>query len=94
MSVDFLNEDEKIAIEVEKTEVKRIIHAVLKLINGSLTFVPKIRYGVIIHPEKYKRSSGKEAPFSSRVFSEVPFYFRRLIGNTMLNDILFIVYDF
>lgn len=34
MSVDFLNEDEKIAIEVEKTEVKRIIHDVLKVTSS------------------------------------------------------------
>ena len=94
MSVDFYNEKEKIAVEIEKTEVKRIIHDVLKLVNGSLTFVPKARYGVIIHPHTYKRTSGKESIFASRVVSEVSFYFRRLIGNTLLNDILFIVYKF
>ncbi|UCB56727.1 MAG: hypothetical protein JSV30_05905 [Candidatus Omnitrophota bacterium] len=94
MSVDFYNAKEKIAVEIEKTEVKRIIHDVLKLVNGSLTFVPKVRYGVIIHPHTYKRTSGKESVFASRVVSEVSFYFRRLIGNTLLNDVLFIVYNF
>lgn len=94
MSLDFFNEENKIGIEVEKTEVKRVIHDFLKLINGSMTFVPRIRYGVIIHPKTYKRESGKESEFSGRVFSEVPFYFRRLILNTLLNDVLFLVYKF
>ena len=40
--VDFYNPSKKIAIEVEKTEVKRVIHAVLKLVNGSMTFMPRI----------------------------------------------------
>ncbi len=94
MSADFFNEKEKIGIEVEKTEVKRIIHDVLKLVNGSLTFVPRIRYGVIIHPEIYKRTSGKESAFASKVVNEISFYFRRLTVNTPFNDLLFIVYDF
>lgn len=94
MTLDFFNEAKKIGIEVEKTEVKRIIHDILKLINGSLTFVPKIRYGVIIYPKQYRRTSGKVSPFTTRVEREVPFYFRRLLVNTMLNDILLITYDF
>ena len=94
MSVDFYNEEKKIAIEVEKTEVKRIIHDFLKLTNGSLTFVPKVRYGVIIHPMKYKRTSGKESVFASRVIKEIQFYFKRLIAQTSLNDVLFLMYDF
>lgn len=93
MSVDFFNEGKKIAIEVEKSEVKRIIHDFLKLINGSLTFVPKVRFGVIIHPKTYKRISGKESPFRSTVFSEISFYFKHLINKTSLNDVLFIIYD-
>ena len=94
MSLDFFHEEHKIGIEVEKTEVKRVIHDFLKLINGSMTFVPRIRYGVIIHPKTYKRESGKESEFSGRVFNEVPFYFKRLILNTLLNDVLFLVYEF
>ncbi len=93
-SVDFYNKEKKIAIEVEKTEVKRIIHDFLKLVNGSLTFVPKIRYGVIILPDKYKRTSGKVSPFSSRVYREINFYFNQLILHSKLNDVLFIIYDF
>jgi len=92
MSVDFYNAEKKIAIEVEKTEVKRILHDFLKLINGAFTFVPKIRYGVIICPKKYLRKSGKESVFASRVFSEINFYFKRLITQTSLNDVLFIIY--
>lgn len=94
MTLDFFNEDKKIGIEVEKTEVKRIVHDILKLMNGSLTFVSKIRYGVVIYPAKYHRISGKVSPFANRVEREVPFYFRRLLVNTMLNDILMITYDF
>jgi len=94
MTLDFFNEAKKIGIEVEKTEVKRIIHDILKLINGSLTFVPKIRYGVIIYPKEYRRVSDKVSPFAARVEREVPFYFRRLLINTMLNDLLLITYDF
>jgi len=94
MTLDFLNEDKKIGIEVEKTEVKRIIHDILKLMNGSLTFVPRIRYGVVVYPTRYQRTSGKVSPFATRVEREVPFYFRRLLVNTMLNDILLITYDF
>ncbi len=94
MTLDFFNEAKKIGIEVEKTEVKRIIHDILKLINGSLTFVPRIRYGVVIYPREYRRVSGKVSPFATRVEREVSFYFRRLLINTMLNDILLITYDF
>lgn len=92
MSVDFYNAEKKIAIEVEKTEVKRIPRDFLKLINGSFTFVPKVRYGVIICPQTYRRRSGKESVFASRVFKEINFYFKRLITLTSLNDVLFIIY--
>ncbi len=93
MLVDFFNPSEKIAIEVEKTEVKRIIHDILKLMNGSLTFVSKVRYGVLIYPKKYKRVSGKESPFHSILTSQVSFYFKSLLPYTKLNDILLISYD-
>jgi len=94
MSVDFYNEEKKIAIEVEKTEVKRIIHDFLKLINGSLTFVPKIKYGVIIYPQNYLRTSGEKSIFASRVVSEINFYFKHLIVQSSLKDVLFVVYNF
>src|ERR1700733_8034456 len=73
-SVDFLHEDKRIAIEVEKTEKKRIVHDVLKLVNGSLTFSPRVRYGVLVYPRYYKRSSGKESTFASTVVSDISFY--------------------
>lgn len=92
-SVDFINTELKIAIEVEKTEVKRILHDLLKFMNGSLTFVPKVSYGVLLYPSTYKRASGKESGFASRVRSEVPFYIKGLLPHTRLNDILFIVYE-
>jgi len=94
MSVDFYNVEKKIAIEVEKTEVKRIIHDFLKLVNGSLTFVPKIKYGVIIYPQNYLRISGKKSIFASRVASEINFYFKHLVSQSGLKDVLFIVYNF
>jgi hypothetical protein len=94
MSVDFYNEEKKIAVEVEKTEVKRIIHDFLKLVNGSLTFVPKIKYGVIIYPQNYLRISGKKSIFASRVVSEINFYFKHLIAQSGLKDVLFVVYNF
>jgi hypothetical protein len=93
MSVDFFHPSLRIAVEVEKTEVKRIVHDVLKLINGSLTFVPKVRYGVVIHPRVYKRTTGKESVFGTRVVSEVAFYFKGLLAHSKLNDILFIAYE-
>jgi len=90
---DFYNPEKKISIEVEKTEVKRVIHDVLKLVNGSMTFVPKVRYGVLIIPHRYIRKSGKDAPFFSIVRRELPFYFQKIIPEKCnLHDILIIVY--
>ena len=90
---DFYNPEKKISIEVEKTEVKRVVHDVLKLINGSMTFVPKVRYGVLIIPYRYVRKNGKESPFFTIVKREVPFYFQRIIPeNCNLHDILIMVY--
>jgi hypothetical protein len=93
-SVDFIHPQKLVAIEVEKTEVKRIVHDVLKLMNASLTFVPRVRYGVLIYPRTYKRSSGKESPFGSIVRGTVPFYFKALLPHTRLNDVLLLEYDF
>jgi len=92
--VDFYNPSKKIAIEVEKTEVKRVIHAVLKLVNGSMTFMPKVKYGVLVVPDVYVRQSGKKSPFFDRVKKELPFYFQKIIpDNCNLQDILIIVYE-
>lgn len=90
---DFYNPQGKMSIEVEKTEVKRVVHDVLKLVNGSMTFVPKVRYGVLVIPYRYVRKSGKECPFFTIVRRELPFYFQKLIPEKCnLHDILIIVY--
>ena len=92
--VDFFNAEKRIGIEVEKTEVKRVVHDVLKLVNGSMTFVPKIRYGVLVIPQKYKRKSGKESAYFSQVRRELPFYFQQIIPDHCgLHDLLILVYD-
>jgi hypothetical protein len=91
--VDFYNSEKKIAIEVEKSEVKRVVHAILKLVNASMTFIPKVKYGVLIVPEVYARHSKKISPFFSRVKKELPFYFQKIIPNNCnLQDVLIIVY--
>lgn len=90
---DFYNPKKKISIEVEKTEVKRVVHDVLKLVNGSMTFIPKVRYGVLVIPYRYVRKGGKESPFFSRVRREIPFYFQKIIPEKCnLHDLLIIVY--
>ena len=90
---DFYNPIKKISIEVEKTEVKRVVHDVLKLVNGSMTFVPRVRYGVLIIPDRYVRSSGKDSPFFSIVKRQIPFYFQKIIPeNCHLHDVLILVY--
>jgi len=92
--VDFYNPTKKIAIEVEKSEVKRVIHDILKLVNGSMTFMPKVKYGVLVIPDIYVRKSGKKSPFFSRVRKELPFYFQKIIPeNCNLQDVLLIVYE-
>jgi len=91
--VDFYNGEKKIAIEVEKSEVKRVVHAMLKLVNASMTFIPKVKYGVLVIPEVYARHSRKISPFFSRVKKELPFYFQKIIPyNCNLQDVLIIVY--
>jgi len=92
--LDFYNKEKRIGIEVEKTEVKRIVHDVLKLVNGSLTFVPKIRYGVLIIPRIYKRKSGKESAYYDKVIRDLLFYFQQIIPKQCgLHDLLLLVYD-
>lgn len=92
--VDFYNPPKKIAIEVEKSEVKRVIHDMLKLVNGSMTFMPKVKYGVLVIPNIYVRKTGKKSPFFSTVKRELPFYFQKIIpGNCNLQDVLIIVYN-
>lgn len=96
--VDLYHPDAGIAIEVEKAEIKRIVHDVLKLINGSLTFVPKIKYGVLVIPEHYfvnDRGAGadKSKSFESTARKDIKFYFGNIIPNkTNLQDILIVVY--
>jgi hypothetical protein len=36
-SVDFYNQKDKVAIEVEKAEIKRVVHDILKIINATKT---------------------------------------------------------
>jgi len=93
-SVDLYNPKERIAIEIEKTEKKRIVHDLLKLYNGGLTFVPKIRYGVLIFPKVYVSAAGNEFPFGrSAVINDLNFYFRGLFSRGELRDILCIEYS-
>ena len=90
---DFYSPAKKVSIEVEKTEVKRVVHDVLKLINGSMTFVPKVRYGVLVIPYRYIRRSGKEGSFFSIVKRSLPFYFQKIMPEKCnLHDILIVVY--
>jgi hypothetical protein len=92
--IDFYNPSKKIAVEVEKSEVKRVIHDMLKLVNGSMTFMPKVKYGVLVMPNIYVRKSGKKSPFFSTVKRELPFYFQKIIpDNCNLQDVLIIVYN-
>ncbi len=91
---DFYNPTEKISIEVEKTEKKRVVHDILKLVNGSMTFVPRVRNGVLIIPDRYVRDSGKSSTFFSTVKRELLFYFQKIIPeNCNLHDVLLIVYN-
>ena len=93
-SVDLYCPDAMIAIEIEKTERKRIVHDLLKIYNGGLTFVPRVRYGVLIFPDVYISSSGKQASFGSNaVVRDLEFYFRPLFSRGEIRDILCISYS-
>lgn len=90
-SVDFYNSEGKIAIEIEKTEVKRIPHDVLKFLLASE--IGKVEYGVLIIPKIY-RTSTEDRTFESTVIGNIQFYFKSVIAKYPdLKDILFIVYD-
>jgi len=91
-AVDFYNPDKKIAIEVEKAEIKRIMHDLLKLVNATKTFRPKIKYGVLIVPNKYFIRSGVRN-FISTIKQEISFYFSNLLGDSGLLDLLIISYE-
>ncbi|MGG5757926.1 hypothetical protein ACQ3VF_19300 [Bacillus toyonensis] len=91
-SVDFYNQESKIAIEVEKTEVKRIPHDVLKFLLASE--IGKVEYGVLIIPKIY-RTRTEDRDFEKTVKANIKFYFNTVIPRyPNLKDILFIVYDF
>jgi hypothetical protein len=90
-AVDFYNPEKKIAIEVEKAEIKRVTHDLLKLINATKTFRAKIKYGVMIVPDKYFVKSGSK-PFISTLKQDISFYFGTLLGDANLFDVLIIRY--
>lgn len=90
-SVDFYNSESKIAIEIEKTEVKRIPHDVLKFLLASE--IGKVEYGVLIIPKMYPTST-QDRKFERTVIGDIQFYFKGVIPKYPdLKDILFIVYD-
>lgn len=89
-SVDFYSKEKKIAIEVEKAEVKRVIHDVIKLLKAANENI--IEYGVLIIPREYKTDT-KTRVFFDRVKSEMQFYIKDLFSCSQLKDILFIVYE-
>ncbi len=90
-AVDFYNPNEKIAVEVEKAEIKRVVHDLLKLINATKTFRAKIKYGVLIVPDKYIVKSGPK-PFISTLKNDIAFYFSNLLGDSNLFDLLIVCY--
>lgn len=91
---DFINPKKGIAIEIEKSEVKRIVHDVLKFVKGSRLTKKKIRYGVLVIPNRYKSAkSNHERAFWEIVQQDVVFYCKDIILESDLKDILFLVYD-
>jgi len=90
-SVDLFNPERKIAIEIEKAEIKRVIHDILKLVNASKTFKPKVRFGVLMVPDKYFVGS-RFSNFIGQVKKEISFYFGGVIDGFSLLDILIIAY--
>lgn len=98
-SVDIYNPEKKIAIEVEKAEKKRVVHDILKLINGSNTFVPKVRYGVLVLPQFYlvksqKSGEVKKTTFATNAKQDIKFYFGNLIpSKANMQDMLVISYS-
>jgi hypothetical protein len=90
-AVDFYSPDRKIAIEVEKAEIKRVVHDILKLVNGTKTFRSKIKYGVLIVPDIYLFGKNKKN-FASTLKQDIQFYFGGLLEDSGLLDILVICY--
>lgn len=90
-SVDLFNPERKIAIEIEKAEIKRVIHDILKLVNASKTFKPKVRFGVLLVPDKYFVGS-RFSNFIGRVKKDISFYFGGVIDGSNLLDLLIISY--
>lgn len=92
-AIDIYNPSRLIGIEIEKSEKKRVVHDVLKLVNGASTFVPKIRYGVLIIPSKYF-VRGKPKSFATTAKQDIRFYVGNIIANsTNMHDLLVVVYD-
>jgi len=92
-TVDLYSPNHSIAIEIEKTERKRIVHDLLKIHNGGLTFVPRVRYGVIIFPRQYVSGTGTTHGFGTNaVIADLNFYYRPLFARGPIDDILCIAY--
>lgn len=92
-SVDFYHPIERIAIEVEKAEVKRIPHDIIKLLKASNK--DKIDFGVLVIPKLYK-TSNKSRPFFDIAKNDIQFYFKEIFESESfkIKDILIIIYDF
>jgi len=92
-AIDIYNQSRLIGIEIEKSEKKRVVHDVLKLVNGASTFVPKIRYGVLVIPSKYF-VRGKPKSFAATAKQDIRFYVGNIIANSAnMHDLLVVVYD-
>jgi len=94
-SVDLYSPNQMIAIEIEKTERKRVVHDLLKIYNGGLTFVPRVRYGVLIYPAVYISGTGTihNTFGTNAVVADLEFYFRPLFSRGEIQDILCIAYS-
>ena len=90
-SVDFYHQGHKIAIEVEKAEVKRILHDVIKLMKAAEHEF--IDFGVLIIPKKYQTLKA-ERVFSETVKNDISFYFNAFFNPQIhkLKDILIMIY--
>ena len=92
-SVDFYHPEKRIAIEVEKAEVKRIPHDIIKLLKASNN--NKIDFGVLVIPSIYK-TPNKSRTFYETAKKDIQFYFKEIFKCEFfkLKDILIIIYDF
>ena len=92
-SVDIYSEKYKIAVEIEKSEIKRIPHDVIKLINAAK--INKIKYGVIIYPKIYHTETSKSSRYFEKILNkDIRFYMGDIIKSSSLNEILFISYEY